>query len=142
MSKWTIRCAVESDWSVYSTLDKHITRETFEQKLATGSYIYVAEENGVIIGVLRWGLFWDCIPFCNMLVVASERQYKGIGTALMLYWESLMHGYDTVMTSTQADETSQHFYRKLGYSDIGGFRNEDGSFELLMQKSLNDHEDV
>ena len=30
-------------------------------------------------------------------------------------------GYGMVMTSTQVDETAQHFYRKLGYKDSGGF---------------------
>lgn len=30
-------------------------------------------------------------------------------------------GYGMVMTSTQVDETAQHFYRKLGYKDAGGF---------------------
>jgi len=29
-------------------------------------------------------------------------------------------GYGMVMTSTQVDETAQHFYRKLGYQDSGG----------------------
>ncbi len=29
-------------------------------------------------------------------------------------------GYGMLLTSTQADETAQHFYRKLGYKDCGG----------------------
>ena len=29
-------------------------------------------------------------------------------------------GFHAVMTSTRADETAQHFYRKLGYRDCGG----------------------
>ena len=36
-------------------------------------------------------------------------------------WEDEMRGlgYKMVMTSTQADEQAQHFYRKLGYVDRG-----------------------
>lgn len=30
-------------------------------------------------------------------------------------------GYGMVLTSTQVDENAQHFYRKLGYKDCGGF---------------------
>ena len=30
-------------------------------------------------------------------------------------------GYGMLMTSTQVDEDAQHFYRKLGYKDCGGF---------------------
>ena len=39
-------------------------------------------------------------------------------------WESDMKnmGYNIVYTSTQADEDAQHFYRKRGYEDVGGFR--------------------
>ena len=29
--------------------------------------------------------------------------------------------YGMLMTSTQVDEEAQHFYRKLGYKDCGGF---------------------
>ena len=37
-------------------------------------------------------------------------------------WEKNMkqQGYGMVLTSTQVDESAQHFYRKLGYQDCGG----------------------
>ncbi len=39
----------------------------------------------------------------------------------MTHWEGEMRllGYQYTMTSTQADETAQFFYRKLGYTDAG-----------------------
>lgn len=39
----------------------------------------------------------------------------------MIHWENEMRslGFKMVMTSTQADEQAQHFYRKLGYVDRG-----------------------
>ena len=72
---------------------------------------------------LRYSLFWDNTPFCNLLYVAQDHQRKGYGRMLMEHWERDMHtrGYDLVMTSTQADENAQHFYRALGYRDCGGF---------------------
>ena len=41
---------------------------------------------------------------------------------LMEHWERDMkkQGYGMLLTSTQADEQAQHFYRKLGYKDCGG----------------------
>ena len=41
----------------------------------------------------------------------------------MEHWEKDMkkQGYGMLFTSTQVDETAQHFYRKLGYKDCGGF---------------------
>lgn len=40
----------------------------------------------------------------------------------MEFWEKDMRqqGYGMLLTSTQADENAQHFYRKLGYKDCGG----------------------
>jgi len=35
--------------------------------------ILIAEDNGNPIGWLRWGLFWDEIPFMNMLGVRFPR---------------------------------------------------------------------
>lgn len=42
---------------------------------------------------------------------------------LLTYWENemRMQGYEMLLTSTQVDETAQHFYRKMGYKDCGGF---------------------
>ena len=48
---------------------------------------------------------------------------EGYGKLLMEHWEQAMksQGYGMLMTSTQVDEEAQHFYRKLGYKDCGGF---------------------
>jgi len=39
----------------------------------------------------------------------------------MTHWEDEMRalGYKMIMVSTQVDEDGQHFYRKLGYKDMG-----------------------
>lgn len=49
-------------------------------------------------------------------------------------------GYDMVLTSTQVDEQAQHFYRKLGYKDCGGFvvdiEGQEQPMELFLIKSI------
>ena len=60
----------------------------------------------------------------------------------MTRWEREMAalGHDMVMTSTQSDETAQHFYRKLGYRDSGGFTTDipghEQPLELIFIKGL------
>lgn len=78
--------------------------------------------DGVAVGLLRYNLFWDNIPFCTLLYVHAAQRGKGYGRRLMAYWEEDMRaqGHGMVLTSTQVDETAQHFYRKLGYKDCGG----------------------
>jgi ribosomal protein S18 acetylase RimI-like enzyme len=45
-------------------------------------------------------------------------------------------GYHIVMTSTASDEYAQHFYRKLGYTAIGGFALPGDPYELILSKEL------
>lgn len=63
------------------------------------------------------------MPFCTMLFIDEKFRRKGYGKKLLEHWEEDMksRGYGMVMTSTQVDEDAQHFYRKFGYKDAGGF---------------------
>ena len=83
---------------------------------------YILLLNGIPIGLLRYNLFWDNTPFCTMLFIDRAYQGKGYGKRLMEFWENDMkqQGYGMLLTSTQVDESAQHFYRKLGYKDCGG----------------------
>lgn len=117
-----IRYLTVSDKEFWYRLDKHLPETEFENKVHTKrGYILLLDEKP--IGLLRYNLFWDNTPFCTMLFVDPEYQRKGYGKQLMEYWENDMkqQGYGMLLTSTQVDEEAQHFYRKLGYKDCGGF---------------------
>ena len=45
-------------------------------------------------------------------------------------------GYGMVLTSTQVDETAQHFYRKNGYTDCGSLVMNIQGFEQPMEMFL------
>lgn len=49
-------------------------------------------------------------------------------------------GYKILLTSSQVDENAQHFYRKLGYKDCGGFvldlPEDSQPMELFLIKSI------
>ena len=117
-----IRFASGADRDFWFTLDRFLSGEEYERKVRD-HMAYVLTANGEAAGLLRFGLFWDGIPFCNMLAVRLELRRRGYGRLLMERWERDMRaqGYRLVMTSTRADEGAQHFYRKLGYRDCGGF---------------------
>ncbi len=117
-----IRYLEASDKQFWYSLDKHLPETEFYNKVQTKrGYILLLDDKP--IGLLRYNLFWDNTPFCTMLFVDEKYQRKGYGQHLMKYWENDMktQGYGMLLTSTQADETAQHFYRKLGYKDCGGF---------------------
>jgi GNAT superfamily N-acetyltransferase len=129
-----IRYVDLKDKDEWYKLDAHLPEHVFEEKVRTKQG-YVLEDEGKIIGILRYNLFWDNTPFCTMLFVEFEHHKKGYGKQLMEHWENEMkaQGYGMLMTSTQVDEDAQHFYRKLGYKDCGGFVVEIPGYEQPME---------
>ena len=117
-----IRYALQEDKDFWHSLDKHLPAQEFDNKVSTKRGYVLLEEN-TPIGLLRYNLFWDNTPFCTMLFVDWKHHKKGYGKMLMEHWEKDMkaQGYGMLLTSTQVDEEAQHFYRKLGYKDCGGF---------------------
>ena len=130
-----IRLAINDDYLWLNEHDKHISDNVLKNKIEKEE-IYVVEENNKIIGWLRYNLFWDNIPFMNMIYFLEEYRKKGTGTKLVKYWENEMKqmGYKNVLTSTQSNEEAQHFYRKLGYKEIGGFKYFNDPYEIIFQK--------
>ena len=129
-----IKYVEDSDKEFWYSLDKHLPEIEFNKKVRDKQG-YVLFNDGIAVGVLRYNLFWDNTPFCTMLFVDWSQQKNGYGRALMQFWEEDMkkQGYGMVMTSTQVDEEAQHFYRKLGYKDCGGFTVDIPGFEQPME---------
>jgi Acetyltransferases len=127
--------------SFWSSLDKDLSEKQFEKKIKDkeGYVLYLDHQP---IGILRYNLFWDHIPFCTFLFISHEFQGKGYGKRLMEHWESDMRkqGYHVVLTSTQVNENAQHFYRNLGYKDCGGMiidvKGYEQPMELFMIKTI------
>ncbi|MBQ3193590.1 MAG: GNAT family N-acetyltransferase [Oscillospiraceae bacterium] len=93
-----------------------------------------------IVGVLRWNLFWQSIPFLDLLFIDEAYRGQGWGRKMMEDWEDTMKamGYPYVMLSTQEDETAKYFYEKLGYRRIGAFLPpEQEADEIMYLKELN-----
>lgn len=136
MKDINIRIANIYDFEILKLYDMHIETSILLNQLKDNK-IFIIEQNKNFVGWLRYNLFWDSIPFLNMLFIIEQYQKKGYGTLLLTTWEnSIKDKYNIVMTSTQANECSQHFYRKLGYFDIGGFTPPNESYELILLKNL------
>ncbi len=116
----TMEPATAADEGLWRCFDTHIARQELLHKIAAGR-CYLLREDALPVGVLRYNLFWDSVPFVTLLYLAEQARGKGYGSAAMARWEAEMRalGYPCVMTSSQADEGAQHFYRKLGYRDAG-----------------------
>lgn len=132
-----IRHATKEDIDILNQNDKYISKQELEN-LVRLDRVYLAEEDGVFVGWLRYNMFWDNTPFMNMLYLLEDSRGKGYGRQLVERWEKDMRelGFDVVMTSTASDEYAQHFCHKLGYKTIGGFTLGNDPYEVILSKNL------
>jgi GNAT superfamily N-acetyltransferase len=133
----TIQPAADADLPFLVARRRHVSEAAMRACVAEGRVI-VARLDEAIVGWLRFGYFWDAVPFMHMLFVEPQHRGRGVGRALVSDWEQRMRqrGCEQAMTSTQADEAAQHFYRKLGYRDIGGFTLPGEPLEIVMHKAI------
>ncbi|AUN10357.1 GNAT family N-acetyltransferase [Clostridium botulinum] len=133
-----IEYASELDFQFILDNDRHVSKQLIKNKLKEKEIMIAKDQDNKIIGWLRYSYFWDNIPFMNMLYINENYRNKGIGKKLVEFWEPEMKskGYELVMTSTLSNEQAQHFYRKLGYKDVGSLLLDDESLEIIFTKSI------
>jgi ribosomal protein S18 acetylase RimI-like enzyme len=115
-----IRLAAKQDIDFLVQHDRHLTRSAMLDKIHRNE-VYIIEHESEPIGWARYNLFCDLIPFLTNINVLENHRRQGFGSQLIRRWEEQMRdrGFTYVLTSTQADEDAQFFYRKVGYSDSG-----------------------
>lgn len=133
----TTRIASNADLPFLCEVDKHVSHQV-QADLVSHGRVMVAEVDGVAVGCLRWGMFWDEVPFMNLLWVVPERRGQGVGTTLIEAWEKsqVASGHTMVLTSTVSAERAQHLYRRLGYVDSGALFLPDEPTEIILRKPL------
>jgi hypothetical protein len=102
----TTRVAGEGDLPFLVEVDRHVTAGTLSDVVASGR-VRVAEVDGEPAGLLRRGLFWQ-----------------------------LAAGHPSALTSTMSAETSQHFFRRLGYVDAGSLLLPGEPLEIVLREEL------
>jgi len=137
--KITITYAQERDWEYLVKNDDHVKPDVLK-RVVEQHQVIVLRDGDETIGWLRFGFFWDTIPFMNMLAIEEEYRGQGLGTQVAEFWENEMkkQGYEMIMTSTQSNERAQHLYRRLGYKDCGALLLPlpDEVLEILLVKRL------
>ena len=103
---------------------------------------YILHLDSQPIGLMRYNLFWDFIPFLTMIYLDEPYRKKGFGAKALKFWEDEMRslGHPFVMLSTRIDESAQGFYRKFGYIDMGSLVMENTPYkqplEVFLGKNL------
>lgn len=132
-----IRYADENDFEIVRKYDRHIREEELKNVIRVKRVLVMFHED-CFVGWLRFSLFWDEIPFMNMLYFLEQYRGQGYGGQLVRYWEKEMKssGYEMVLTSTLSNEPAQFFYRKQGYMDCGSLLLSGVPLEIILKKSI------
>lgn len=132
-----IKTAVIDDLTWLIQFDHHISDNVLRTKVSAGEML-LASLDAQPVGWLRWGYFWDSIPFMNHLFVLEPQRGKGIGRKLVTAWEEQMRnaGFSHTMASTLSNESAQHLYRKWGYTDRGALLLANEPLEIIFVKAL------
>lgn len=134
-----VRVAGHDDLAFLGARDAHVSADELAAVVDRGRVLLLVDPKvSEPLGWLRWGLFWDMVPFMNMLQVVESARGRGLGRLLVEDWEGRARdaGHALVLTSTMSDERAQHFYRHLGYRDSGALQLPGEAPELLFRKDL------
>ena len=66
-----IRYVQMSDREFWYSLDKHLPKQEFNNKVCNKRG-YILSDDNKPIGLLRYNLFWDNTPFCTMLFIDRD----------------------------------------------------------------------
>lgn len=132
-----IRYANLEDLDLLKKYDSHISENELINAINL-KRVLIMFENNKFVGWLRYNLFWDNIPFMNMLYFLEDERNKGYGSIMISFWEKEMKekGYDFVLTSTLSNEQAQFFYRKHGYIDNGSLILPQEPLEIIFYKKI------
>jgi ribosomal protein S18 acetylase RimI-like enzyme len=110
-----IRLAVAKDKKQILKYDCHIHHNKVGECIYNGLVNVLCDDNK-IVGVLRYNLFWQSIPFLDLIYIDEAYRSQGWGSKMMADWEDSMKamGYSYVMLSTLENENAKCFYEKLG----------------------------
>jgi hypothetical protein len=76
---FSIEYATEQLRSFWYTLDKYIADAELTLKIRDNRG-YIIKDDDKPIGVMRYNLFWDLIPFLNLIYFEESFRGKGYGT--------------------------------------------------------------
>ena len=140
---FTMSYATIEDKSHFYNEWENLPESEYESKIRD-KRCYVIRFEDKPIGYMRYNLIFDFIPFLACFYIANPHKGKGFGKQAMLHWENEMRslGFKDIMISTEVGDDAQHFYRKLGYKDMGSIviggilHYEQNTLEMFMGKAL------
>jgi ribosomal protein S18 acetylase RimI-like enzyme len=132
-----IRAARESDFAFLRGFsadpsDGQLRAQIYDDRLR------IIESSDGQVGFIKFYVLWEILPFIEVIIVRKDYRRRGIGRQAIRAWEEEMaaRSFPRAIISTQADETAQDFWRRVGYRDCGSLALPDRPVELFMYRDI------
>ncbi len=117
-----------AEWETYFSIRYNTLRSEWSQPAGsehladddTAFHALAYDESGVAVGVCRLHFNTAKEGQIRMMGVVQGIRTKGVGKALMLYFEDFARQKDANKMVLDARESAVRFYEKLGYTKVEG----------------------
>ncbi len=132
-----IRAARESDFTFLRGFSTDPTDRQLEAQIQDGRLRIIESTEGQV-GFIKFYVLWEILPFIEVIIVREECRRCGIGRRAVRGWEMEMaaRSLSRAIVSTQANETAQEFWRRIGYRDCGSLALPGRPLELFMYRDI------
>jgi ribosomal protein S18 acetylase RimI-like enzyme len=132
-----LRPAEDTDFVFIRGFSSEMSEEKLRAQIREGR-LRIIESNEGPVGFIKFYVLWEVLPFIELIIIRNNCRGQGIGKAAVREWEQEMSArhFQRAIVSTQADETAQYFWRRIGYQDCGSLGLPGRPAELFMYRDL------
>jgi ribosomal protein S18 acetylase RimI-like enzyme len=132
-----LRTAQDTDLTFLSGFTSGPRDDQLRAQVRDGRLRIIESAEGAV-GFIKFYILWEVLPFIEVIIIREDCRGRGIGRAAIGEWEAEMSGrsFQRAIVSTQADETAQYFWRRIGYQDCGYLALPGRPVELLLHRDL------
>ena len=136
-----LRAAEDTDLAFLRSFTSGPRDEQLRAQVRDGRLRIIESSEGAV-GFIKFYILWEVLPFIEVIIVRDDCRGRGIGRAAIREWEAEMslRSFQRAIVSTQADETAQYFWRRIGYQDCGYLALPGRPVELFMHRNISTRE--
>jgi ribosomal protein S18 acetylase RimI-like enzyme len=134
-----LRPANNADFGFLRAFSNEPSDEQLQAQIDQGRLRIIESEEGDV-GFIKFCVLWEILPFIEVIIIRQDRRRCGLGTRAVRDWEREMaeRCFRHTIVSTQANETAQIFWRRIGYQDCGSFTLPARPTELFLYRDISD----
>ena len=100
------------------------------------SYLCVAKVDGKVVGSGRADLIKPYTYKLTRIVTSEDSRLSGVGSQIMKHLEDYVKARKGLKVSLKTRLQTENFYKKLGYTKVGQYKNKHGTNYVYLAKKI------